>query len=735
MAHYFKNGPRIIYKIIFIIFIFLLPLLFTGTLGAVPYQSYNYDFWEEPVAAPQAYVPQRILELNDIADNLIDIFVLSAEEIYLLDSDQGKIIIMDHYGQIIDTLSGFQNGQTEDQFDNPRGIFVTEDREILIADTDNNRIVILDREGELLQILGDPLQEAGMESIIPGDYVFRPLKLGVGLRDRIYVVADRVFDGIMELDHEGVFQNFMGAPEVSPEPWEYFWMRVATEEQRVRRARLVPTEFSSLDIDESGFIYTTSLRGEGEEVVKKMNPAGVDTLRREDFFPVSGDLKYPEDDAEARFEGPSQVIDITARDNGMFSVLDFRRGRVFTYDNMGRLLYIFGGRGEAQGMFTRPSAVASLKDDILVVDSRINRVTVFRPTVYASYIHQAIDYYQAGFFEQSADMWEKVLAHNVNYNQAYSGIARTYYFQDEYEKALKYFRRGHDRDGYSEVFEYYRSEQVTETIGTMLNILILMLAVVFIGIKFSFFKIAKSKISSLFRKKRQANRLTENGRRGSKISVLWSRIQKMLFKNISDLLYARYIIFHPFGGFWDLKRERKVGLLPAAVILGVVCLTYIFIYQYTGFIFNPRDLSEMNVLKEIATVLVPFLLWCMVNWALTTLMDGKGTFKQIYVYSAYALTPLVVLNIPLTVISNYLTQNEANFYYLIFTGAIIWAMALLFFGTIVVHEYTLSKTILTVISIIVGIGTVIFIALLFVMVVSQMFGFVQDIYRELVFRI
>ena len=84
----------------------------------------------------------------------------------------------------------------------------------------------------------------------------------------------------------------------------------------------------------------------------------------------------------------------------------------------------------------------------------------------------------------------------------------------------------------------------------------------------------------------------------------------------------------------------------ALTIVGLVALTYVVMRQYTGFIFNHQDLARLNVVIELVSVLVPFFLWSVVNWALTTLMDGKGTFKEIVTATAYGLTPFVVVNLP-----------------------------------------------------------------------------------------
>ena len=112
--------------------------------------------------------------------------------------------------------------------------------------------------------------------------------------------------------------------------------------------------------------------------------------------------------------------------------------------------------------------------------------------------------------------------------------------------------------------------------------------------------------------------------------------------------YAKHVIFHPYDGFWDLKHEKRGTLRAALTIVGLVAVTYVVMRQYTGFIFNPRDLSRLNVIVELLSVLAPFFLWAVVNWALTTLMDGKGTFRDIIIATAYALVPFVLINLPLT---------------------------------------------------------------------------------------
>jgi hypothetical protein len=204
---------------------------------------------------------------------------------------------------------------------------------------------------------------------------------------------------------------------------------------------------------------------------------------------------------------------------------------------------------------------------------------------------------------------------------------------------------------------------------------------------------------------------------------------------LRSLRYTLYLIFHPFDGFWDLKHEKKGNLKAALIIVALVGITFILRRQLTGFVLNEVKLQELNIVVEISSVALPFFLWCVANWCLTTLMDGEGSFRDIVITSAFALAPFVLINIPLIIFSNVITLEEAAFYHFFDILALVWAGILLFLGTSVVHQYSMGKTFLTCICIIVGMGLIIFIALLFFSLLQQIFSFIYTIYKEIALRL
>lgn len=203
---------------------------------------------------------------------------------------------------------------------------------------------------------------------------------------------------------------------------------------------------------------------------------------------------------------------------------------------------------------------------------------------------------------------------------------------------------------------------------------------------------------------------------------------------ILSMRYSLHIIFHPFDGFWDMKHEKRGSLKAALIILLLTVFTDVLSPQYTGFLFNWTNINTLNTAAQVMGILLPVALWCIANWCLTTLMDGEGSFKDIVTATCYALTPMLLINVIMILISNILVYDEGSVYYFLSSVSILWTMGLILFGTMVIHQFTLTKTLLTAVCIVIGMGLLIFIALLFFNLLQQIFSFVYLIYREIIFR-
>lgn len=203
---------------------------------------------------------------------------------------------------------------------------------------------------------------------------------------------------------------------------------------------------------------------------------------------------------------------------------------------------------------------------------------------------------------------------------------------------------------------------------------------------------------------------------------------------VDDITFALLSTVRPFRSYWDLKYEGKGKLNVAIYIILLLVFVYIMQKQFVGFIVNFYDPQQFNSFEELIYVLVPFFTFCIANWALTTLMDGEGKFVEIIIALAYALLPLIMMTALSMVISNFLTVDETEYYWTLLSIGTFWFIFLLFVGNMMIHQYTVAKTIFTLFLTLVVMFFLFFLALLFFSLIQQMIAFVTTIYQEIIFR-
>lgn len=175
-----------------------------------------------------------------------------------------------------------------------------------------------------------------------------------------------------------------------------------------------------------------------------------------------------------------------------------------------------------------------------------------------------------------------------------------------------------------------------------------------------------------------------------------------------SLLYSFHVIFHPFDGFWCAQREGKGDPRAATIIIALVTMVYILSKQLTGFIFNTEIDQDFNLFSELLGVIVPVLLWCVANWSITTLMDGEGSFKDIYIATAYSLVPLILINVPMIILSRIIVQEEQRIYQALGILAVVWTSFLIFSGLMTIHQHTATKTVVTILIAVVAMAAMLF---------------------------
>ena len=752
-------------KTLFKILILSLALVLVfGTISSsayVAYDTYTYSISGKQMLSPAAYSTNTSVTSSamGIADtplvNAADVVTDGEGNVYISDSgdknNRGKVVILNKYYKATKIIDSYKNdaGQTV-YFNNPKGIFVNETDDtnyLFVCDNGNKAIVVYNRNYEHVRTYTAP------KSPLLSASSFFPSAIAVDKYGRIFVIADGIFEGIIVLSSDGEFTGYIGTQKTSYSIIDIIWRKFQTDEQRAQQNKEIAVPYNNLTVDSDGFVYATvsfegddykSLRSEQLKAikskasdyspVKKLNATGHEIMKRNGFFDPSGevDVFYADE--------VSTITDVALGPQGMWTILDYKRSRLFTYDQYGNLVFAFGDGGEIGkggellGNGEKIQAIAYQTIDKIdpttgevVIDPETNepkktsyflvldrttdnnkanayKLMVYSPTEYCETIISALENQNKHEYETSIKYWQDVLTKNNNFDLAYIGIGKALFSQGNYSEAYEVLQNAYETTYASKAFAEMRKDIIGERI---LLIVIGVLALAILVVKFLGYAKRKNKATIL-----------KVGRKS-----YWE-----------ELIYACHLCFHPFDGFWDLKHEKRGSVRAGSTILAITILAMFYNSIGKGYLFNPED-KYSTILVSILSVGIPVILWTVSNWCLTTLFDGEGSFKDIYVATCYALAPLPVFVVISTLLTNVLDTTGSSMVNLIMAFGFIWAVVLLFFGTLVTHDYSLGKNFITIIGTILAMAIIMFVTILFSSLVIKMVTFVIAIFKEIGNRI
>ena len=164
-------------------------------------------------------------------------------------------------------------------------------------------------------------------------------------------------------------------------------------------------------------------------------------------------------------------------------------------------------------------------------------------------------------------------------------------------------------------------------------------------------------------------------------------------------------------------------------------LTHVWKLRFTSMLFLDVQWQKVNIFLEFATILFPLAIFCICNWGVTTLFDGKGRLCDIYMGTAYALTPYVLIQIPMILLSNVVTVEEGAFYTVFNDLSLLWCLLLIYMAIMMIHAYSAGKTLLFMVITLFAMLVFIFIMLLFFSMISQGVAYFVSLAKEIMFRL
>lgn len=667
--------------VIILVLLSLLNILapMSAEASSVPYRAWTMNP-DGTVALTQIpFTPIGKMEAGFSAPE--DIFIDSEGHIYIADTGNGRIVVFDRDGFLLREIG---NGTLK----KPTGIFVDGEGSIYVADYDNGAIFIFDKNGEKIDVFNKPTSPLyGKKS------AFKPKKLVVDKRGNVYVISEGSTNGVVQLNNVGEFLGYFGVNQASVSLKTILQRIFFTEEQIAKLFKVLPSSPDNIAIDGKSIIYTDT-RGASGKNIKKLNIAGHNMLDSDkQFFPRDTGI----------------TVD---NDGNIFTVDD--QGYIYEYDSYGNLLFMFSGKDvgdQRLGLLKEPSGLAIDEDGMLyVLDKGRNSVILYETTEFANEVHKGIRLYREGLYVDSQEHWRKVLDMNSNFALAHQAMGKAYFKQQQYDEALEAFRYVKNKKEYSETFWEIRQIFMQNHMSTILLIILILIVV-----------------------KRILKAIDQKHNIFSGMRRWWSRIKEVDL--ISKILYLSRFFKHPIDSFYELRWMDKVSVVSATILYVILVVERIIGLVYTGFIFNDVDLMEISLVSEVLKFCIPIVLWIVSNYLISTINDGEGRFRDIYTGTAYALSPFIVLSIPIILLSNILTLNEGFLYSFSSNLVVTWCGVLLFLMVKEVHNLSVKETIKNILLTLFGMVIMILVAFVLYLVMGQLNDFIYSIVQEVRSRV
>lgn len=656
-------------------FVFFFP---THSASASQATSYTYtlddkNYWTR---TQDAYLPDKtITNLGLMSPD--DLYIDENNMLYIADSGNRRIVKYSIDRGAVEGVLEYEG------FATPRGIFVTKTGDIYVTDAGAKSIFRFDKNFNFISSFGKP------ETPSFSDTPFDPLRIAVDNSGNMYLVGEGVYNGIIQLAPTGDFLGYFTVNKTKLTFVQAIQNAIFTRAQLQNLVPRVPTTFSNLFIDKKGIVYTTTM-GTNTDGLKKHNTAGGNMFITQDWVSDSMTDVYVDD----------QGIIYTSENDGYINI----------YSGAGELIFNFGSfvfDQDISGLYSRlPSIAVDNNRNIWTVDGDKGYLQSFKPTDYALMVYSSMGLYELGHYEEALEKWNEVLKLNQMSILAHNGVGKAYLHSQYYREAMEHFKVSGDRDFYSEAFWEVRNEWLQKGLPYIAAIIVVLWLV-------------STLVKKLDKKKR--------------VRAVKKSIANKLFQIpvLSEVLYAFKIPKHPVDRYYDIRVKRRGSVVGATILYVLFFIAYMAYKTSKGFIYQFYDVEDLDINAIVIGFFTILGLFIICNYLVTSIKDGDGTFKQVYMIPAYASIPCLISMITVTVLSHYLTLNESFLLTVILYIGIIWSIVCMYLGFQTVHDYTTGETVVSFIICFVFMLIAAIMALIIIIMWEQLWQFLKTLGKEM----
>lgn len=194
------------------------------------------------------------------------------------------------------------------------------------------------------------------------------------------------------------------------------------------------------------------------------------------------------------------------------------------------------------------------------------------------------------------------------------------------------------------------------------------------------------------------------------------------------------IMVRPFHGYGNIKFESQGSVAAAWVMVALAVVTTFTRQLYAGVAYNTFNPSTFNLLRELASMALPYFLFVLGNWAVSTILDGEGNMAEIFQACGFALLPYVLASLLATVLTHMLTLDESFLITTLEGVGAFWSCFLVFSGLTVMHQYTARKTVGILLLTVAFMGVTLFIMILLASIADKLIAYIASIISEIKLR-
>lgn len=666
---------------LFLLAIVCLALQFPVRASANQATSYTYaadenGYW---VRTQDAYLPDKtITELGLSSPE--DLFIDEDNILYIADTGNRRIVKYDiARGEVAGEL-------TSSEFTAPRGVYVTREGDIYVADSGTKAVLIFNRDFELTGKLGRP------DAPIFADTNYEPKRVAVDGGGNVYLIGEGVYNGVIQLAKTGEFLGYFAVNDADLTFSQRLQQLLFTRAQLANLVDVNPTVFTNVFVDRSGIVYTAT-SGTNRNGMKKHSTNGGNMFKSDVWSYDS-------------------LTDLYVDGSGLIYTCSFE-GYINIYSKSGEEIFSFGSyvtTVDISGLFTSlPSIAVDADGNIWAVDGSKGYLQSFKPTEYAQMVYNAMDLYEQGRYDEAMAQWNQVLKLNQMSILAHNGVGKAYLHAEDYEASLEHFEVANNKDFYSQAFWEVRNKWIQKWLGPILGIV---LGLLILG-----------KVVKVIDKKRGGHVAAAKKKAGEKVKGL---------PVLKDMIYALKTPRHPIDCYYEIRKYRQGSVLSATVIYFLFFLDFMAFKTMKGFIYQNMKVEDMDIGSIVLGFFILLGLFIICNYLVTSINDGDGTFKQIYMIPAYGLMPAMLSLFIVTTVSYVLTYNEAFLLTIVLLIGITWSVITIFLGLQTVHDYTFGETVKSILLTVVFMVIVAVIGIIISIMWDSLYSFLAAVGKEMV---